>query len=134
MRVMLDTNILISAAAYPSPRTEHFMRLVTEHHRIVLCDYIVNEFRDVVAEKFPDKADSAARFLQKIPFELVYTQQGGKELGVPAIRDIDDEPILATAIFEGVDVLVTGDKDFLSIELTEPRIMTMAEFVAACGL
>ena len=53
MRVMLDTNILISAAAYPSSSTERFMRLVTEHHRIVLCDYIINEFRDVVAKKFP---------------------------------------------------------------------------------
>ena len=58
-------------------------------------------------------------------------KKGGKELGVPVIRDIDDEPILATAIFEGVDVLVTGDKDFLSLELLEPKIMTMAEFMAA---
>ena len=79
----------------------------------------------------PDEADGAARFFQKIPFELVYTQKGGKELGVPVIRDIDDEPILATAIFEGVDVLVTGDKEFLSLELLEPKIMTMAEFMAA---
>ena len=134
MRVMLDANILISAAAYPSSSTERFMRLVTEHHRIVLCDYIINEFRDVVAKKFPDEADGAARFFQKIPFELVYTQKGGKELGVPVIRDIDDEPILATAIFEGVDVLVTGDKDFLSLELLEPKIMTMAEFMATFPL
>ncbi len=37
----------------------------------------------------------------------------------------------SSSTFEGVDVLVTGDKDFLSLALLEPKIMTMAEFMAA---
>ncbi|MGL6201377.1 MAG: hypothetical protein ACRC3H_20840 [Lachnospiraceae bacterium] len=45
------------------------------------------------------------------------------------MRDIDDLPILATAILENVDVLVTGDKDFLVLDLEILYIITMAEFL-----
>lgn len=49
---------------------------------------------------------------------------------VPDIRDEKDAAILATAILEKVDIIVTGDKDFLMLELPRPGIMTMAEFIA----
>ena len=45
------------------------------------------------------------------------------------MRDEKDAPILATAIMEGVDIFLTGDKDFLVMEVDMPEIMTMAEFL-----
>lgn len=45
------------------------------------------------------------------------------------MRDEKDVPILATAIMEGVDIFLTGDKDFLVMEVDMPEIMTMAEFL-----
>ena len=50
------------------------------------------------------------------------------ELVLPSYRDISDAPILYTAIIEGIDVLLTGDKDFDDIEVDMPDIMTVAEF------
>ena len=47
----------------------------------------------------------------------------------PSVRDSKDFPILATAIMENVDVLVTGDKDLRVVEIEYPEIMTMGEFV-----
>ena len=45
------------------------------------------------------------------------------------MRDTKDSPILATAIMDGVDVFVTGDKDFLVLDMDIPEIVTMAEFL-----
>ena len=45
------------------------------------------------------------------------------------MRDAKDSPILATAIMEKIDVFVTGDKDFLVLDVEMPEIVTMAEFL-----
>lgn len=47
----------------------------------------------------------------------------------PSVRDEKDSPILATAILENVDVFITGDKDFLVLDVEMPDIMTMADFL-----
>jgi len=36
--------------------------------------------------------------------------------------------VLHTAIIAGVDVLITGDKDFEDVEIERPEIMTPKEF------
>ena len=45
------------------------------------------------------------------------------------IRDVADRPIFRAALNAKVDVLLTGDKDFLDSGVTNPKIMTAAEFV-----
>ena len=45
------------------------------------------------------------------------------------MRDINDSPILATAIMEGIDIFVTGDKDFLVLDVDMPEIVTIVEFL-----
>lgn len=45
------------------------------------------------------------------------------------IRDINDHPVLYTAIIENIDIFITGDKDFLDVEIEMPEIMTPREFL-----
>ena len=52
MRVMLDTNILVSLIFFPSAVTRDFARRVGFGNRIVLCDYVVEELRLVVERRF----------------------------------------------------------------------------------
>ena len=47
----------------------------------------------------------------------------------PSVRDGKDTPILATAILEDVDLFITGDKDFLVLEMENPKILTMKDFL-----
>ena len=44
------------------------------------------------------------------------------------IRDAKDQPILNAAIVSDVDVILTGDKDFLSLDMEHPKCMTAAQF------
>lgn len=64
-----------------------------------------------------------------MPFELVYTPKVLDLNEFPEMRDGKDTPILATALMEGIEVFVTGDKDFTVLEVEMPEILTMAEFL-----
>lgn len=52
MRVMLDTNILVSAIFFPSKRTSSFLEALSLHE-IVIAQYAIDELQEVTAEKFP---------------------------------------------------------------------------------
>jgi putative PIN family toxin of toxin-antitoxin system len=127
MRVMLDTNILISAFIFRSKRFYAVIDNIVSRHELVLPSYIVNELRDVVARKFPNRVNDLDEFLTTLSFTLLYSPKLIPS-GLFEIRDISDAPIIYTAIIEGVDVLITGDKDFDDMEVEMPVIMTVAEF------
>jgi len=129
LRVMLDTNIFISAIFFPSDQTRELVERLTKAHQIVICDYVIEEMRLVVERKFPKKKEDLDRFFVELPYELVYTPKSLVMNEFPTVRDAKDSPILATAIMEGIDVFLTGDKDFLVMDVEEPKIMTMAEFL-----
>ena len=42
------------------------------------------------------------------------------------MRDVKDQPILNAAILYNIDIILTGDKDFLSLDMNYPRCMTVA--------
>lgn len=130
MRVMLDTNIFVSMIFFPSSQTKEFAKKLTDNHQIVVCDYVIEELRLVIDRKFPTKKKSFDLFFLELPFELVYTPKTLNLYEFPEMRDIKDSPILATAIMEEIDVFVTGDKDFLVLDVDMPEIITMSQFLS----
>ena len=128
MRVMLDTNVLLSALLFPGARINQMMQSIFEEHRLVLSSFVVEELTYVVKRKFPKKPQAVESFLAAMSFELVYTPQE-IEPGLFEIRDAKDYPVLYTAIREDVDVLITGDKDFSDVDVEHPEILTPAQFL-----
>ena len=129
MKVMLDTNVFISMIFFPSAQTRELAKKLTDNYQIVVCDYVIEELRLVTERKFPAKRRFLDRFFMELPFELIYTPKALNLSDFPEMRDEKDSPILATAIMEGIDVFVTGDKDFLVLDVEMPEIVTMAEFL-----
>ena len=129
MRVMLDTNVLISAATLPSRYIPELLDKLVEHHTIVLSTYVIDELKRVTREKFPDKNAVVERFLRELPFELAYTPEIIDPAEYPKIRDSKDLPILATAINEDVDILLSGDGDFAPLDMKRPEVLTPRMFV-----
>lgn len=128
MRVMLDTNVLLSALLFPGERMNKMMRFIFEEHRLVLSSFVVEELTYVVKRKFPGKLKAADSLLAAMSFELAYTPQE-LEPNLFNIRDAKDYPVLYTAIREDVDVLITGDKDFSDVDVERPEILTPAQFI-----
>ena len=129
MRIMLDTNILISMIFFPNEQMNKLKRIVCSEHSIVLCSYIIEELQLVVERKFKSKAIAWDIFLENLPYEFVYTPKYFDVSEYPQVRDVKDTPVLVTAILEGIDILLTGDRDFLSVAIDRPEIMTPAEFL-----
>lgn len=128
MRVMIDTNILISALVFPSRTMDAVIAKVTTEHRLVLSSYVIDEFLDVIQRKFPGKADAARHFLNQLHHEQVHTPDQIQN-GLFPIRDEDDYPVLYSAVTEDVDIFVTGDRDFENLGLERPEILTPAQFL-----
>jgi len=129
MRVMCDTNVLISGLLFVDSVPGKVLRYVAEQERLVLASYIVDELRRVFQNKFPDKAEHLIHYLEREEFELFATPLDLRYISIPTLRDAKDEPILASAILADVDILITGDKDFADVKIDRPIILTPAAFL-----
>ena len=129
MRVMLDTNVIISAFIFRSKPMNDIIKLLANNYSLVLCSFIIDELHDVVNEKFNAKTNDLKQFLSELPFELVHTPKILPVHNLFKIRDDDDEKVLYSAISANVDVLVTGDKDFYSVEIERPEILSPTSFL-----
>ena len=126
---MIDTNVLISIFLFPSTQMLSLVDVITGKHTIVLPTYVLDELKGVFKRKFPQKYSQLDKFLQELPYTLAYTPEKIDVGKYPYIRDKKDLPILVAAILEDVDILITGDLDFASVEIKRPEIMTPAEFM-----
>ena len=128
MKVMLDTNIIISAFVFKSKIMNNLIYELSKNHEIVICSYTIEELKELVKSKFNVTQESLDEFLKDFPFNLVYSPTS-VENKLFNIRDKDDYIILHTAIIENVDVFITGDKDFDDVEIERPEIMNAREFI-----
>ena len=128
MRVMLDANVLFSAILFPNDRMDALIYKATLDHRLVLSSYTINELLDVTKRKFPAKVKDVELYLTRLPYELANTPKE-QDVDLFKIRDIDDYPVLYSAIVANLDVFVTGDHDFNDVEIKKPDIITPAEFL-----
>jgi len=131
IRVMLDTNILFSAMySIEGKPFAVFVKTSEMPYCLVLCDQIIDELRRNFIRKFPKKIPVLERFLTIAKYDLITIQPDDKIYNDEEyIRDIDNRPILRAARKAAVDIFVTGDKDFLDSKITDPKIMTAAQFI-----
>ena len=128
MKVMLDTNIIISAFVFKSKKMNELIYRLSKEHEIIICSYTVEELKELINTKFKVSQKDLDEFLKNFPFILVYSPTT-IENRLFDIRDKDDYIILHTAIIEDVDIFITGDKDFEGIDIDKPEIMSATEFL-----
>lgn len=133
MRILIDTNIVLSAILSPGGATAEALKLaIHKEYSICLCTFSIDELRLVVNRKFPGKLPAVEQFLTEFSYELLFSPSVLPD-NLPAIRDINDLPILASAIVGDVDLLITGDKDFYAVELDRPAILSPSKFIQRYG-
>lgn len=131
MRVLIDTNILISAAlSSKGTPYQAFIKAVTYPNHGMVCEQNIDELRRIFNRKFPQKIHALETFLSLalMTLELVPTPVE-EHISESKIRDVNDRPILRAAIHAKADIQLTGDKDFLESGLATPQILTAADFV-----
>ncbi|NSW90127.1 MAG: putative toxin-antitoxin system toxin component, PIN family [Firmicutes bacterium] len=131
MRVLIDTNILISASlSCEGTPYQAYVKAVTHPNHGIVCDQNIDELRRVYNRKFPHKIQALERFLALALTVLEVVPTPAVDISDEAlVRDVSDRPILRAAITAKADILVTGDKDFLESGITSLKIVTAAEFL-----
>lgn len=125
-RVVLDTNILVSAILYGG-KPEKLLRHVLAHQELILSDYIVEEFVSYLKLahlKVPQKFIRQAR--QKL-------EEHCRDYDIPIsedIRDINDTDILRLAIAQNA-FIVSGDRDILEYKThSKVVLLNINEYLA----
>lgn len=132
MRILIDTNVLISAALNPGGVPyQAYVKAVTYPNHGIICEQNVDEIKRVFNKKFPDKLSALDRFLATalMTLELVPMPTRERDLEVK-VRDAADRPILRAAVEAGADILLTGDRDFLEAGIEHPSIVTSMTFIS----
>ncbi len=121
-KVMIDTNIIISAVLFPGGQAaKALQRALGVQYEPIVCDYILDELERKFKEKFPHKMKEYYEFIDSFPetVKIVKTPSIVNE-NESKIRDPKDRPILRAALNEHADLFLTGDKDFLESSVEDP--------------
>ena len=78
MRVLVDTNILLSAMWFKNFRVAKTLLYAAKHHELILCDRIIAEMRDVIKRKTPDVLTDAEVFLAELSYRYYHLLRNRK--------------------------------------------------------
>ena len=132
MKVVLDTNVLVSALLKQGSIPARIMRACWDGNLQLL---ISTELREELAgvlqyskirKRLLAQHIDGAQFLELLPFFTTDVMLG--KVSVPRPRDADDWIVLATLVAGHADWLVSGDRDLLVLSDQFP-ILSPASFV-----
>ena len=122
MRILLDTNVLISAFVFGGTAGRLLEKLFDGDFELLVSDYVEKEFCSKIEEKWPTKFGEVYSLYKELPF--VFCESSSMREG--SLRDPKDIPVLSDALFHQVDVILSGDKDFLEADLEYPLVLSPA--------
>ena len=125
MKILVDTNVLISALIYPASKPARALFHVAHYHDLILSDSNISELYRIARDKFARTLADVDVFLAELAYELVPAPVSPQKL----IDDPKDAPILNAAILADVDIIISGDKHFTSLDIERPKVMKVAEYL-----
>lgn len=126
MRVMLDTNVLASAVATRGLCAD-VLRAVLAEHELAICPQIISELQRVLKDKFGLPRPLVSDFIRLLREDAVLCEP--EDLPAVKLKDKDDLGILSAAIRGEVNMIVTGDKDFQTVDTVAGlKIMSPRQF------
>lgn len=127
MKVVFDTNILVSALVFPGGRAEAaLLRIIEERDELLLSKPILEELLGVLARKFSRDAEELARVAVFLS-DLATAVKPRRKLRV--VKDDPDNRVLECAVAGHADAVVTGDSALLELgEFRGVRVISLREY------
>ena len=109
MKVVLDTNVLVSAFLKPRSNLARILHLVLQGNiQIIINEHIMAEYFEVLTRpKFDLKRDNIQIVLELFRSKGIYAPALPESFQLP---DKGDEPFLEAALSVKADALITGNK------------------------
>lgn len=114
MKIVFDTNVLISAFLTTTGPSQHVLSRALRKHHVILSPYILHEFQEKLTKKLAVPShivNDSLEFLKRKAhiLEPVYKEP-------VTLKDKKDIPVLKLALSYGVHYLITGDKELLELK------------------
>lgn len=85
MRIMIDTNVLISAILFPNSQMNKLMDIIALKHTFILSSHVMEELEMLFEAKFKHKKVLLQKFFSKYSYDYVYTPLDIKPEDYPEI-------------------------------------------------
>ncbi|RWA55980.1 DNA-binding protein [Cupriavidus sp. UYMSc13B] len=134
LRVVLDTNVLVSGLAYPGSVPGRIVAAWRQRGLdLVLSCYILDGMIQMLP-RLP-RVQMTATEIRDLADSLMFLAEIVEPSGTPdeALRDPADQPLLLTLLAAKAQYLVTGDKDLLALA-DRYLIVTPTDFWARHGI
>ena len=118
MKILFDTNVLVAAFLRGGSSYDVIEQAIHEHE-IYYTTFIIAEFRRVFKDKFHYPASIINEFV--IFIKKFFIKGITADVIENICRDREDDQVLADGVINGVNVIITGDKDLLDLK-THKRI------------
>lgn len=135
MRVVLDTNVVVSALIFQQGRLTR-LREAWQSGPVVplVCKETITELMRVLAyPKFRlENADRVELLADYLPYSETVRLTADRQTDLPRCRDLHDQIFLNLAKTSKASALVTGDADLLSLDEHFPvKIIAPADFLVS---
>jgi uncharacterized protein len=127
MKIVVDTNVLISGVFFGGYPRKIIEAIIDEQLRACATSEIIGEYEEIVVEMINRKQGHIRKgillpLIAKL--EVIHPRTA-----ISVCRDPDDDKFLSCAVDAKALYIVSGDKDLLSIgEYEDVKIITAAEF------
>lgn len=123
MKIVIDTNVFISAFLWQRRAKEIFIFAENEEAEICVDEELLDEFQNVLKySKFKncfEKANTTAEEIIDEFLEIVKIYPVLKLKNIIVSEDPDDDKILLCALSSGADFIISGDNHLLKLKKFE---------------
>lgn len=115
----IDANVLVSGMVFRGNEYRLLLNTIpgNSEHSFVTSEHVMDEIIKVMVEKFPKHVNLAKEFFSCLEIKVISREiYRGEMRKVTEIRDKHDKHVLASAFSAKCDIIVTGDKDLLSLK------------------
>jgi putative PIN family toxin of toxin-antitoxin system len=129
MRVIIDTNVLISGVFFGGPPAKILKAWQRGELQLIVSPEILEEYCEVcrrISVRYPDI---------DITRILLLIAQNSQVVDAPTLteqvsRDADDDMFIACAVASSTQIIISGDSDLLAVpDYEDIRIVTPRDFV-----
>jgi len=137
MRLVLDTNVLISAFLWQGVPSRLIELASEKEIQIFTSRVLLDELTATLSKKKLEKAVLATELTsdQMVRnYRRLSTLVTSRQLAQPISRDADDDAVLACALAAHADLIVTGDDDLLVLKTFQDiPIVTVSQAIKRIG-
>jgi putative PIN family toxin of toxin-antitoxin system len=128
VKVVFDTNILVSALVFPDGRGEAALRrIIEEQDQLVISKPSLDELLGTLARKFSRDAEELAHIAVFLSDLAVFVKPRRR---LRVVKDEPDNRILECALAGRAEAIVTGDHALLALrEYKSVRLISLRDYL-----